>query len=99
MSTPKSKPNARRVRRNGEVLTLAEAARFLRVSETDLVQLAESYDIPGRKIGSEWRFLKLALESWLGGPTSKERLLSHAGEARNDPFADEMQKSISRRRG
>ena len=70
----------------------------MRVGEAELEQLADRQNIPGRKIGSEWRFLRFALESWLGGPTSKERLLAHAGAARNDPYFDEMQKEIDKRR-
>ena len=44
-----------------EVLTLAEAANFLRVSEDDVLRLAAPQILPGRQIGSEWRFLKSAL--------------------------------------
>src|SRR5437867_3705060 len=40
-----------------EVLTLAEAAAYLRVSEADVVRLAQQQDLPGRLIGTEWRFL------------------------------------------
>ena len=48
-----------------EVLTLAEAASFLRVSEEDLTALLAEGAIPAQKIGSEWRFLKRALADWL----------------------------------
>jgi excisionase family DNA binding protein len=48
------------------VLDLAEAAELLRVSENDLQALAESGEVPGRRIGSVWRFSRQALLHWLG---------------------------------
>ena len=48
-----------------DVLTLAEAAAYLRISEIALDKLASSQDIPGQKIDGEWRFLKRALNNWL----------------------------------
>ncbi len=51
------------------VLDLIEAAELLRVSETDLQALAESGEIPGRQISSEWRFSRQALLHWLGAST------------------------------
>jgi len=56
--------------RDPGVLTLAEAARFVRVSEKTLREMARSGKVPCQKVGRAWRFLKAALESWLaeGGP-------------------------------
>jgi len=48
-----------------DVLTLAEAAAYLRVPEAELLHLVEADDIPAQKIGGEWRFLKKALAEWL----------------------------------
>ena len=48
-----------------EILTLPEAASYLRVGEDVLRQLASEQKIPARKIGEEWRFLKSALQDWL----------------------------------
>src|SRR5579871_6387731 len=48
-----------------DVLSLAEAAAYLRVPEQELLHLAERRDIPAQKIGGEWRFLKRALGQWL----------------------------------
>ena len=47
------------------VLTLQEAARFVRVSDKTLRELARSGKLPAQKVGREWRFLKSALEDWL----------------------------------
>lgn len=49
------------------VLDLAEAADLLRVPQNDLQALAESGEIPGRRINGEWRFSRQALLRWLGG--------------------------------
>lgn len=48
-----------------EVLTAGEAASLLRVSEGQLLQAAEQGQLPGRRIGEEWRFSHAALSSWL----------------------------------
>jgi excisionase family DNA binding protein len=50
-----------------EILTLREAARFVRVSEKTLGDMARRKRIPGQKVGREWRFLRQALEKWLSG--------------------------------
>lgn len=47
------------------VLTLSEAAAFLRVTEEGLKKDADAGLLPGRKVGGEWRFVKAALVEWL----------------------------------
>ena len=49
------------------MLTLEEAARFLRVSLGELGQLADWGQVPGRRIGGHWRFSRAALLAWLAG--------------------------------
>jgi excisionase family DNA binding protein len=48
-----------------DVLTLSEAAAYLRVSADALSDLAANRGVPAQKIGGEWRFLKRALADWL----------------------------------
>lgn len=57
----------------GEVLTLTQLAELLQVEEDDARELAESREIPGRRIGEEWRFARSAVLRWLAGdtPTAK----------------------------
>ena len=84
-----------------EVLTLAEAAAYLRVSEADVVRLAQQQDLPGRLIGTEWRFLKSAIQDWLKTPPkagSREAVLSTIGAWKNDPCVEEELKEIYRKR-
>jgi excisionase family DNA binding protein len=59
--------------RVGEVLTLAEAAAYLRVDEHTLAKLAAKRRVPSQKIGEEWRFLKKALDDWLRYPSDRSR--------------------------
>ena len=47
------------------VLTLREAAAYLRVSPSTLEKLVESDEIPGVEIDGRWRFPKLNLDDWL----------------------------------
>jgi excisionase family DNA binding protein len=48
-----------------EVLTLAEAASFLRVPEEAVLELVTREALPAQRIGGEWRVLKRALVEWL----------------------------------
>ncbi len=49
------------------VMTPAEAAQVLRVSEEDVLAAIESGDLPARKIGRAYRISREALEKFLGG--------------------------------
>ena len=75
MATTKSskKPvkNKNGVPEPGEVLTLAEAAAFLRASEENVVRLVNEQELPGRFVADGWRFLKSALKEWLARPMPK----------------------------
>lgn len=48
-----------------ELLTLKQAMEFLGVSEKVLLRLLAEEDMPGRKLGKEWRFSKQALIQWV----------------------------------
>lgn len=84
---------------SAEVLTAEEAADYLRVPVSSVLELAERAELPGRQIGGEWRFLKHALADWLREGGRRERLLRLAGEAADDPYQDEMLEEIYRARG
>ena len=47
------------------VLTVDEAAELLRIDPKKLVKLAAAGDVPGRKLGDEWRFSRSGLLNWL----------------------------------
>ena len=50
-----------------DVLTLEEVAALLSVSVEAVRELAESSELPGRRIASEWRFARSAVLDWLAG--------------------------------
>ncbi|MCI0620313.1 MAG: helix-turn-helix domain-containing protein, partial [Acidobacteria bacterium] len=84
-----------------EVLTLQEAAAYLRVPEAAVVRLIHQQHLPGRLIDQEWRFLKSALQDWLRTlppQPSKEAVLARIGSWKDDPHLDEELREISRRR-
>jgi excisionase family DNA binding protein len=85
-----------------EVLTLREAAAYLRIAEGDVLRLAKVQELPGRQIGNEWRFLKAGLQDWLRTParrSGKEALLALAGAWKDDPDIEEIVREAHRRRG
>jgi excisionase family DNA binding protein len=86
-----------------EVLTLGEAAAYLRLSEAEVLRLVDDQHLPARQLGKEWRFLKTAIQDWLrtGPPPkpSKEAQLAVAGAWKDDPYVEEELKEIYRQRG
>ncbi len=50
-----------------EILTLKEAADFLRVDPLVLKDMARRQEVPSRRIGVYWRFSRSALRAWLAG--------------------------------
>ena len=50
-----------------EVLTVAQLGEMLQVDEKTILKLAEAGDLPGRKLGSTWRFSRTAVVAWLAG--------------------------------
>ena len=56
-----------------EVLTLAQVAEFLQVDEEAVRALVERGELPGRKLGDDWRFSRQAVLDWLSsGEASAE---------------------------
>jgi excisionase family DNA binding protein len=54
-----------------EVMNAAQAADFLQIEEALVVELAAAGKLPGRKLGAEWRFSRVALVAWLAGPEKR----------------------------
>jgi excisionase family DNA binding protein len=50
-----------------EVLTLEQLAELLSLDVESAHGLAEAGELPGRKLGEEWRFSRRAILDWLGG--------------------------------
>jgi excisionase family DNA binding protein len=51
-----------------EVMNAAQAAELLQLEEAVILELAEAGKLPGKKLGSAWRFARGALISWLSTP-------------------------------
>jgi excisionase family DNA binding protein len=45
------------------VLTLAEAAAYLRLPEAEVMRMVREQNLGARQVGSEWRFLKAGTPS------------------------------------
>ena len=48
-----------------EVITALEAARLLRIDRDKVYQLLDRGQIPGRKVGGQWRIRRDRLMAWL----------------------------------
>jgi len=51
-----------------EILNAEQAGQFLQIDEATVIELAEADELPGRKLGTEWRFSRVALVAWLSTP-------------------------------
>lgn len=102
---PQSEPQSVAV--NGptdQVLTLAEAAAYLRLPEKDVIAATSSQGLPGRLVSGEWRFLKTAIQQWLSvsQPTAEMRkaaILQLVGRWKDDPDVEGILEEAMRRRG
>jgi excisionase family DNA binding protein len=52
---------------DSEILSVAEAAKLLKVPPKLVVNLLQTNELPGRNIGGEWRTTKRALVSFVDG--------------------------------
>ncbi|MDR1239409.1 MAG: PTS sugar transporter subunit IIA [Treponema sp.] len=57
-----------------DILTIAEVARYLRVSERTVYDWAQKGEIPSGKIGTVWRFKKAEIEQWVSDRLAGNRL-------------------------
>ena len=47
-----------------EIMTIEEVAKYLRLSERKVYELAQKGDIPCGKVGTSWRFKKAEIQNW-----------------------------------
>ncbi len=84
--------------RTADVLTLGEAAAYLRLSEAEVLQLIAEQCLPARRVGHEWRLLLAAIRDWLRMGTvpksNKAAWLALAGVWKDDPTLDELREEI-----
>ncbi|MDH4152397.1 MAG: helix-turn-helix domain-containing protein [Nitrospira sp.] len=56
---------------DGEILTVTEVARFLRVPKSTVYKLARVGELPASKIGKHWRFLRRDIHEWMHSRSGK----------------------------
>jgi excisionase family DNA binding protein len=50
---------------NDKWLTIDDLAAYLKMGRTKLYTLAQKGEIPGNKIGSQWRFDREEIDAWI----------------------------------
>jgi excisionase family DNA binding protein len=48
-----------------DIMTLEEVARYLKLKPQTVYKWAQEEQIPGTKLGKEWRFRKSILDEWI----------------------------------
>ena len=109
---PRVKPKAdatpqrgKRAEMNGastDILTLSEAAAYLRLPEPEMIRMVREQGLPARQVGNEWRFFRTAIHAWLSHPLpkyGKEAQLAVAGAWEDDPYVEHELQEIYKRRG
>lgn len=61
----RSSPTAGLGRYLPDVLTAEQAAQLLQISSKTVKRRAQLGEIPGRRVGNQWRFSRQALIDWL----------------------------------
>jgi excisionase family DNA binding protein len=82
-----------------DILTLPEAAAYLRVDEQGLADMAEGGNVPARKVAGQWRFSRRGLEDWMRFPGLHpgEYMRLHPRWLLESPFMDEFVHLIEKR--
>jgi excisionase family DNA binding protein len=65
-----------------DVLTLPELALLLRVGRKTVYTLAQDGEVPGFKVGGQWRFRRRDIEAWID--TRTRRSTATGGGAARD---------------
>ena len=56
-----------------EIMNAEQAALFLQIDPRNVIELAEAEKLPGKRLGSDWRFSRAALVAWLSTPEVAKR--------------------------
>lgn len=57
---------------NNDIMTIREVAEYLRLNEKTTYRYAAEGQIPGFKIGGNWRFRRADIEGWIAQKTQKD---------------------------
>lgn len=79
---------------NNEVMNGDEAAAFLQMPKSTLLKLSSEGQLPGLKVGRNWRFNRTALEKWKSDRAGSEVDFTEESEVVGEPtpldFADNL---------
>lgn len=81
-----------------DVLTLEEVADYLRLPQETIERQAVRGQLPARRIEDTWRFLKSAIDDWLGSQDSRLILLQQAGALADDETLAALRSTIYNQR-
>ena len=56
-----------------EVLTLKEVATLLKIAERTAYMMVQRGDLPGFKVGGQWRFKRVDIDAWMEAQKRVER--------------------------
>ena len=75
-----TKKRPRRTRRryvpsDPEILNAEAAAKAIGVTKLLLLRMARDGELPGRKVGKEWRFHRTTLRRWIAGESETATLM------------------------
>ena len=48
-----------------DILTIPDIASLLKVADKTVYSLVQKGDLPGFKVGGQWRFSRTAIDSWI----------------------------------
>lgn len=65
---------------NGQVLTVQELARYLRMKPVTIYKHAALGKLPGFKVGASWRFKKRTIDRWIAMQENKLIVASKSKE-------------------
>ncbi len=64
-----------------EVLTIKEVATMLKVGEKTAYTLAQSRELPGFKVGGQWRFRRSDIQAWISAQVEHTQAAATEDEA------------------
>ncbi len=70
-----------------EILTVHEVAALLKVGGKTTYTMAQAGQLPGFKVGGQWRFRRTDIDAWIQGRVAEtlERPAGSGGKSRKSP--------------
>ena len=71
---PNTLTNRKDLMNQDDILTIPDVANLLRVADKTVYSLVQRGDLPGFKVGGQWRFSRAAINSWIDQKTQAPRM-------------------------